>query len=188
MYRIMQFFLICLFAISCKQYNTPKPYGYFRISTPPHEYVRHTDKLPFNFDYSKAATINYREQAHEKNWFDLTYPQFNASIHVSYKAINGNFHTLSEDARRFVYKHSVKADNISEKAFSNPSKNIYALLYDLKGNTASNLQFVITDSTTHFIRAALYFDNKPNKDSIAPITNYIREDMLRFVESFEWKR
>jgi gliding motility-associated lipoprotein GldD len=58
----------------------------------------------------------------------------------------------------------------------------------LKGNTASNLQFTLTDSTRHFLRGALYFDNVPNKDSIAPIANYIRADMVRLMESFEWKK
>jgi len=50
------------------------------------------------------------------------------------------------------------------------------------------LQFVITDSTKHFIRGALYFDNVPNKDSIAPVADYIRQDMMQLIESFSWKQ
>jgi len=179
--------IILILATACGKSYTPKPYGYFRIYTPPHDYNSLQEAMPFKFDYSKSATINLREQAHETYWFDLKYPQFNAAVHVSYKAINGNFRSLTEDARRFVYKHSVKADNISESAFSNDSKKVYGLLYDLKGNTASNLQFVITDSTRHFIRGALYFDNVPNKDSIAPVTAYIRQDIIQLIESFDWK-
>lgn len=179
--------IILILATACGKNYTPKPYGYFRIYTPPHDYNSLQEAMPFKFDYSKSATINLREQAHETYWFDLKYPQFNAAVHVSYKAINGNFRSLTEDARRFVYKHSVKADNISESAFSNDSKKVYGLLYDLKGNTASNLQFVITDSTRHFIRGALYFDNVPNKDSIAPVTAYIRQDIIQLIESFDWK-
>jgi len=47
---------------------------------------------------------------------------------------------------------------------------------------------VLTDSTRNFFRGALYFNNVPNKDSIAPMENYIREDVIRIMESFEWKR
>lgn len=139
------------------------------------------------FDCSEYAQVIPRVAPHEKYWFDLLYPQYNAAIHVSYKSIQGNFRELTEDARRFVYKHSVKADNISEKAFANPEKRVFGVLYDLQGNTASNLQFVITDSTRHFIRGALYFDNVPNKDSIAPVEQYIRQDVIRLMESFNWK-
>lgn len=186
-YKVFAVGIIGLVLAACGNSYTPKPYGYFRIYTPPHAYNNLQEAMPFKFDYSKWATINLREQANETYWFDLKYPQFNAAVHVSYKAINGNFRTLTEDARRFVYKHSVKADNISERAFSDESKRVYGLLYDLKGNTASNLQFVITDSTRHFLRGALYFDNVPNKDSIAPVTAYIREDIIKLIESFDWK-
>lgn len=180
--------LIALFFMACGQNYSPKPYGYFRVYLPAHEYQRFDAGMPFSFDYSDAATIENRTQPHEKYWFDIKYPQFNAAVHVSYKSINGNFRQLTEDARRFVYKHSIKADNISESVFSNAENNVHGILYDLKGNTASNLQFTLTDSTRHFLRGALYFDNVPNKDSIAPMADYIRHDMVRLMESFEWKK
>jgi gliding motility-associated lipoprotein GldD len=87
-----------------------------------------------------------------------------------------------------LYKHSVKADGIGETVFENTEKKIYGILYDLKGNTASSLQFVLTDSTKHFFRAALYIDNVPNKDSIAPVIEYLRKDVVQIMETFEWKR
>ncbi len=173
---------------SCGQSYTPKPYGYFRVYLPAHEYVQMDNDMPFRFEYSKAATINKRSQPHEKYWFDLQYPQFNASVHVSYKSIDGNFRELTEDARRFVYKHSIKADNIGESVFNNENKNVHGILYEHKGNPASYLQFTLTDSTRHFLRGALYFDNVPNKDSIAPVADYIRKDIVRLMESFEWKK
>ena len=94
---------------------------------------------------------------------------------------------MLEDTRKIVYKHSVRADGIAEKVFNHPEKNVHGILYDLKGNTASSLQFVLTDSTHHFFRGALYFNNVPNKDSIAPMAEYIREDVINLMESFEWK-
>ncbi len=187
MHKILIIALI-LFFVACGQNYTPKPYGYFRVYLPAHEYQKFDTEMPFQFDYSGVAKIEKRVQPHERYWFDLTYPQFNAALHVSYKPISSNFRELTEDARRFVYKHSIKADNISELAFNNNEKNVHGILYDLKGNTASNLQFTLTDSTRHFLRGALYFDNVPNKDSIAPVVEYIRKDMVRLMESFEWKK
>lgn len=180
--------LLLFFILGCHQIETPKPYGYFRIELPEHSYVSSNDNKPFKFDYHASAQIIDRTQAHELYWFDLKYPQFNANVHISYKQITGNLRELSEDTRRLVYKHSIKADNISETAYQNHERRVYGILYDLKGNTASNLQFVITDSNRHFLRGALYFDNVPNKDSIAPVAAYIREDMIRLMESFNWKK
>mgnify|MGYP003300928618 FL=1 len=88
-----------------------------------------------------------------------------------------------------VYKpHTVKADAISESLYQSAERDVYGILYELKGNTASNVQFVVSDSVTHFLRGALYFNSNPNKDSIAPVVNYINEDIIRLVETLRWKK
>ena len=61
-------------------------------------------------------------------------------------------------------------------------------MYEITGNAASNLQFHATDSTHHFIKGALYFYAKPNYDSILPAVEYIKKDILRLIESLEWKQ
>jgi len=189
--HISRFFFVVLIVASCwacGETPIPKPYGYFRVNLPPPIY-RNVDTLglPYKFDLPTNVKVIDRKTKDEPYWIDLNYPLLNASVYCSYKRIDGNLIELLEDARKIVYKHSVKADGIGEKVFVNELRNVHGVLYDLKGNTASSLQFILTDSTKHFFRAALYFDNVPNKDSIAPMSNYIREDMIRLMESFEWK-
>lgn len=180
---------ISLILTSCGGNYTPKPYGYFRVDLPKHSYrTIDTLDLPFRFELSSVARVVKHEEKGEKYWIDIQYPHLNGNVFCSYKVINGNLQELSEDSRRYVYKHSVMADGIGEKSFANPAKKVYGILYDLQGNTASSLQFVLTDSTRHFFRGALYFDNVPNKDSIAPMAEYVREDMIKLMESFEWKK
>jgi gliding motility-associated lipoprotein GldD len=82
--------------------------------------------------------------------------------------------------------HAEKADGIAERVFTNDQKNVYALLYEIEGNTASNLQFVATDSTRHFLRGALYFNSEPNFDSIQPVLVFFQKDIARLIESLEW--
>lgn len=173
---------------SCGEAYIPKPYGYFRVDLPKAEYRRiDTLNLPYRFELHRGVNLIDRKTKNDRYWIDLNYPQLNASVYCSYKRIDNNLIELLEDARKIVYKHSVKADGINEKVFDNYTKNVHGILYDLKGNTASSLQFVLTDNTKHFFRGALYFNNVPNKDSIAPMADYIREDMIRLMESFEWK-
>ena len=186
--KILIISFVCLLG-SCTNDYTPKPYGYFRVYLPQHSYrMIDTLNLPYRFDLPVCAKLVYREAKGENYWIDINYPNLNASIYCSFKLVKGNLINLLEDTRKIVYKHSVRADAIGEKAFEHPEKNVHGILYDLKGNTASSVQFVLTDSTRNFFRGALYFNNVPNKDSIAPMSNYIREDIIRMMESFEWKK
>ena len=188
MNKTIIFFVSFLF-LSCGEVSIPKPYGYFRVELPQHSYrTIDTLGLPYRFDLPKNVYIIDRKTSDEEYWIDLYYPKLNAYIYCSYKQINNNLTNLLEDSRKIVYKHSVRADGIGEKVFDNNEHNVHGILYDLKGNTASSVQFLLTDSTKHFFRGALYFNNVPNKDSIAPMSDYIREDVIRIMESFEWKQ
>jgi gliding motility-associated lipoprotein GldD len=187
--NIIPFLCFCLLFGACGETSIPRPYGYFRVDLPTHNYrTIDTLGLPYRFDLPTNAKLISREANGEKFWIDLYYPTLNASIYCSYKPVKGDLIDLLEDTRRIVYKHSIKADGIGEKVFESGAKDVHGILYDLKGNTASSVQFILTDSTRNFFRGALYFNNVPNKDSIAPMSNYIREDIIRIMESFEWKK
>jgi gliding motility-associated lipoprotein GldD len=186
---LIRVFCFGLLLSACGGATIPKPYGYFRVNLPEHKYrTIDTLGLPYRFDMPMNAKLISRVAKNDKYWIDLYYPELNASIYCSYKPVKGDLINLLEDTRKIVYKHSIKADGIGEKVFDSPERNVHAILYDLKGNTASSVQFTLTDSTKNFFRGALYFNNVPNKDSIAPMSNYIREDIIRIIESFEWKK
>ena len=70
---------------------------------------------------------------------------------------------------------------------SDANKRVFGSLYEITGNAASQIQFHITDSTTNFIKGSLSFYAKPNYDSILPAVAYIKEDILRLIETLEWK-
>jgi gliding motility-associated lipoprotein GldD len=194
MFKMRHFGVFLLLAIgiilnSCGKTSMPKPYGYFRVDMPAHSYrMMDTLNLPYRFELPKNAVLVSRDSKDGKFWVDIVYPDLNASIYCSYKPVTGNLSDLLEDTRKIVYKHTIRADGISEKMYDHPEKNVHGILYDLKGNTASSVQFVLTDSTRNFFRGALYFNNVPNKDSIAPMSEYVREDIIHLMESFEWKK
>ena len=165
--------------------HTPKPKGYFRIDLKEKEYSRSDSTLPYSFEYPKNLSLIVPNKQ-DKEWFDIVYPRYNARIYFSYKPVNKNFREISEDSRNFVYKHAFKADAIGEQFFENTENKTYGILYEIKGNTASAVQFVLTDSVNHFLRGALYFNNRPNKDSIAPVVDYITEDIVKIMETTRW--
>lgn len=181
-------FFFAGFLSSCRKNYTPRPYGYYRVTIPEHNYrIFDVAEFPYKFEVSKIAEVKPNNANREKYWIDIAYPILNGKIYGSYKSVNNNLFELSEDAWKFVNTHISRADDMSRIEFENPGKSVYGILYDIEGNVASPIQFVLTDSVKHFFRGALYFDNRPNKDSIAPMLDYVREDMLHLMETFEWK-
>ena len=65
---------------------------------------------------------------------------------------------------------------------------MYGSLFMLDGESASPLQFMLTDSVSRFFRGALYYDCIPNADSLAPVTRYLKQDIVELIQSFKWKK
>lgn len=188
MLRFTIFTIILIIITSCQKEYTPRPRGYFRIDLPEKNYGESPDILPYSFEFpTKSLIVRNRKEEIQQYWINIEYPQYKATIYISYKEIDNNLNEYINDSREFVYKHTIKADAILEDVFINDVKKVYGIKYDIKGNAASNTQFFITDSTHNFIRGALYFSVTPNKDSIAPVLAYINEDIVHLIETFEWK-
>ncbi len=180
--------ILTILLVRCSENYTPKPRGYFRVSFPEKKYQKFESKAPYSFDipvYSKMVPDTIDKDG--KWWYNLVFPSMKATIHISYKDIKGNLEKYLEDSRTLVYKHTIKADAINEQTFINPEKKVYGILYEIKGNAASPYQFFITDSTKHFVRGALYFNVYPNKDSLAPSFKFLKKDIIRLMETVEWK-
>ncbi|MCI5056786.1 MAG: gliding motility lipoprotein GldD, partial [Flavobacteriales bacterium] len=92
-----------------------------------------------------------------------------------------------EDSRSLAYKHTVKAYAIDEKLIINDSNKVFGTIYALKGDVASSYQFHATDSSKHFIRGSLYYEIKPNQDSLQPLTSYIVQDLEHLIQNIIWK-
>jgi gliding motility-associated lipoprotein GldD len=185
------FLMLCTLLFSaCNEDYVPKPRGYYRIDLPGNAYQAFQNQCPFSFEYSKYAMAeSYQGEQKENCWYNIQYPKFKATIHLSYSAISSkkDLETQLNNSRTLAYKHTVKADGIDELPITYSSRNVYGLLYDLSGNSASQSQFYLTDSTKHFVRCALYFNSSPNADSIAPVLNFISKDIDKMIETFTWK-
>jgi gliding motility-associated lipoprotein GldD len=190
-YKIYVYASIIVLAImflQCKNNYTPKPRAYYRISFPEHKYQLLEEGLPYSFEFPKySKVIKDISPNAEPYWININYPDYNGKIHISYKKIDDNLQEVLEDSRKLAYKHSIKADAIGEKLFISPEKNVYGILYDIKGDAASSVQFFLTDSIRNFIRGSLYFNAVPNKDSLAPVVSFVKKDIIHLMETFEWK-
>jgi gliding motility-associated lipoprotein GldD len=179
---------------SCRDVAVPKPKGHFRIDLPQRQYLLFNDQsanrseLPFSFEYPAYGKLLFQvEKKDESGWFNIEFPAYRAKIYFTYKNVNNNLSGLLEQTYKLnVKNHISKADAINEHVIDNQEDKVYGILYDLKGNTASAVQFYVTDSVKHYIRGSLYFSAEPNADSLAPVIEFFREDIIHLIETLKW--
>lgn len=187
--------LITLMVWGCSEKYTPKPRGYFRIDFPEKKYKPLPDKYPYQFDVPVYSVITQdRYTSDHPDWINVEIPANKAEIHISYYPLKNQptparefLNKLMEESHELAYKHTVKADAIEERVFMNPSKKVYGLIYMIEGNAASPMQFFLTDSTSNFLRGALYIREVPNIDSLKPVINFIEPDIIHMIETTSWK-
>ncbi len=185
--------LIVLFSTACREVKVPRPKGYFRINLPQKAYTLFNDsgrlELPLKFEYPAYGIITSdSENPKEPGWFNIDFPAYRAKIYLTYRDVRNDLADLVEQTYTMnVKNHITKADAINEQVISNSERKVYGIFYDLKGNTATSVQFYVTDSIRHYLRGSLYFAAEPNADSLAPVISFFRDDMLHIVETLEWK-
>lgn len=188
MKREIPLLILCaLFFASCNEY-TPKPAGYARID-------RFENKLDtfscFGVSFLYPVSVKIHEVSDEDktgSWFNLYYPEYDATIFCTYLPIDQiSLGKILDESYQLAYSHVAKADGIQQTQYTNPLQLTSGILYDIKGAVASPVQFYITDSISNFLRGSLYFNNEVKPDSVAPVVQYIREDIINMMETLKWK-
>jgi gliding motility-associated lipoprotein GldD len=193
MSQTLKLIIVFLFAgllfYACNNEYYPKPKGNFRIDLPEKSYQKLNLALPYAFEYPVYSNVEMDlENRDHPYWINISFPAFKGKLHLSYKSIDGNLNEYLEDTRTMVMKHIPKASAINNKTFENRDKRIYGVTYHIEGvGAASPYQFYVTDSSSHFLRGALYFNVVPNNDSLDPVITFLIEDINHMVETLEWK-
>ena len=180
------YILFILVLVSCGKDPLPKPSGELRLEYPTAAYQKWSSDCNYSFEYSKFSKLIDAEN--KPCWFYLTYPKMKAKVILTYFPINNDFRAQVTEAEKMVYKHTIRASSIDAKFFEYPEKKVYGMFYELKGQTASNIQFFVTDSTRHFVTGNLNFNTRPMPDSLAPSIDYVKKDLMHLIDTFEWKK
>lgn len=190
-YGIRLFLFVCVgIMVACESHYSPKPRGFYRLEFPDHTYQSYESGCPFSFDFPTYALIEDDRSTDAKTcWMDVVYPAFNARLHLSYFPFANaqEFSTLVEDAHKFAFSHVAQASSIEQTRIQYSDQVVYGVWYDIGGNVASNVQFFLTDSSRHYLRGALYFNEVPRIDSIQPALDFLRVDVERMVKTWRWK-
>lgn len=184
--------LLAILAVACtpKALPEPKPMGYFRIDLPEHQYRRIDTTLPFSFEQSVFAVTTIEPQKDNSLWMNVKYPDLKASLRFTCFTVKNadSLRKLMVSEDRMVKFHYQKADDVQYSVIKDPEARIWGQTYEIYGKqVATPLQFWLTDSLHQFVRAALYFDDTPNNDSLQPVIDYLKEDAMHLINSFAWK-
>lgn len=194
--KILMIMILLNASYGCRHVAVPKPRGHFRIDLPEHNYIRFNElseknfKLPLSFEYPAYGLLTFQgENGSDPGWFDIEFPSYKAKIYLTYKDVKNDLDSLLDQSYDINVKYHIsKADAIKEQVLSNCQNKVYGILYDLKGNTASSVEFYVTDSLKHYLRGSLYFAAEPNADSLAPVIDFFREDIIHLIETLKWEK
>jgi gliding motility-associated lipoprotein GldD len=188
---IILLFVTSIFLVSCDEDDpiySPKPRGYCRIDFPKKEYRLFDTTCPYQFEIPVYARVTHENSKDiQPCWYNIEFPKFKATVHLSYKPVTGNVANYIDTSHYFAMKHQIKATGLDQTPVIRDSAKVYGLLFDIGGNTASSLQFYLTDSTHHFLRGSLYFNVVPNIDSTKIVVDFIRQDVLHLINTARWK-
>lgn len=178
--------LCCMVACSHPKDPFPRPKGWPRIDLPAHTYQKYDNNVcPFTFEYPAIGIIE--KQKNDSCWMDLYFKPFECRWHVTYRYIPGSGKTAMdhyEEYRKLVFKHIQKVSQIKENPIAGPNGS--GTLFELFGTVGVPAQLLYTDST-HLVLASFYFDTAVRNDSLAPVIDFMKEDLRHMAESIVWK-
>ena len=204
--------LVVIFFMGCNSVYTSKKHGYFDIELPAHSYKTYDQPgFPYSFEYPVYAvpvkdTTYFDSKPENDYWINIDFPQFDARIFLSYKAIGGKsvyklkgsdgvyrdsiginqFDKMVNDAFNLTNKNEAVATSIKDSVFKT-ANNVTGVFFKVGGNAATATQFFVSDTVHHFLRGALYFSATPNSDSIKPVQKFLEEDIRHLISTFKWK-
>ena len=173
-----------------EQSSLPRPKGFPLMDIPTHEYRSLEKGHPFTFEVSRMAKVRKDTFAlAEPHWMYIYYPRWDAFIQLTYKSVDGDRKRLDKmirDSYILASKHQMKANRI-EDAILTTKDGRKATIIELEGEVATPFQFFATDSTSHFLRGAVYLNTAVKNDSLAPVIRYIKQDAIHLIQTLKWK-
>ena len=184
--------MLVLLLSSCggNELMIPKPPTYLRSEFPAHTYSPIPAGNPYSFELADAYICKpVLFKGTVTNHQEILLGKLNGVLYINYYPLPNRdslirYINLSNDK---VDEHQVKAEKINDFTISHPKNNVYGTFFELTGNVATNFQFYLTDSTSHFLRGELLMNCAPNYDSLRPSLDYIKQDLYHLFETMEWK-
>lgn len=184
-------FAIVLSSCGNEELTIPKPPTFLRTDLPEHVYSSFKDHRHFSCDFSKSYIVKpVLFGSVVTDHLEVNLGPLNGTLYVNYFTLANRdtlvrYINLSNDK---VDEHQMKADRIIDKQIIDNKRKVYGTFFEFQGNVATNFQFYLTDSVNHFVRGEVLMNCRPNYDSLRPSLDYLKQDLIKLFDSFEWKK
>lgn len=164
--------------------TTPRPYGYPRMSLPPHVYdTLRCDGCPFTFEYPAYGQVMFED--YDSCRFDIRFRKQEVRWHITLEWLSDDFgyHAAAEKYRGMVHTHSQKG-----RVYEEPIDNAEGLgrLYELYGEVPSPATAFYSDSTNWALEMAVYLPTALKNDSLAPMIEHMKGELKHTLQTFRF--
>lgn len=181
---------LLLLTLACQDYTPyPRPFAFPRIELPAQTRYEslQSPACPFTFEYPKGGQKTRDLQ--DSCWVDLRFPSYSLTWHITHRHVPRSGKSRSqhyEEYRRLVYKHTQKATQITETPIQGPTGQ--GILFETYGEVGTPAQVFYYDSLEqNVVMLSFYFRTAEKNDSLAPVIDYMKGQVLHAVETLEWQ-
>jgi len=194
--------------VSCNDKKpVPKPLCYLRTDFPEHTYTTTVIKHPcfaYQFDLGNSYSVENYFLNQERSFFYFNQrliTKFNARQIIDLGTLDGrlelysfllpsrdSLNSLINFSNDLVDEEKIKADSIKFTRYLESERRVFGTFYQIHGNAAINFRFHLTDSSKRFVLGFVMLNCRPNYDSLRPTLDYLKVDLDRMMQSFQWKK
>lgn len=176
--------MVVLLSCSGNEHYVPKPSTYLSLYLPERNYEVYQDDCGYSFN--KSEYFDVKPAGNSACNRDITLTDLNGTIHLSRIDMDTTLAAYVNYTIDKIGEHKVMATAIFDSVIIREDAKVYGTFFELQGNVASPLQFYLTDSTSRFMSGMVYFNSRPNYDSLKPVLNFVKKDILELMNTIEW--
>ena len=174
---VLLYFLVFF---SCNETYLPKQKAYFAPSFENKEFTLFTDNCNNEFLINSLSTVNEVSNCS----YEIIYENYKAKIFINSVESDLKDINIQEFFNEKLFENSNLLTGLWKVYMILMTKYFFKSIHII-GDTPSNIQFYITNNKNKFFTGSLYFNSKPNYDSLLPYIDYIGDD-IKMVDSFTW--
>ena len=141
-------------------------------------------QCPMAFEYPTYGTLYVMPE--DSCVLNIDFPELSCKWHITYEELD----TVSyperqafEKYRSMIYRHSQKG-RVYESELKAPAG--HGTLFEIYGEVPTSAQFYLTDGKDIAVENSFYFATAMRNDSLKPIIDHVKADLMHMVETLEW--
>jgi len=182
--------VMLLLLVSCHRNEMPKPYAHARLTYPSSGYATFSEAgYPCRFEYPASFTQQLKTAGSPgSKWADFRMEQYGITLYTCFMESDmPDFISFQFSLQEQLLKKKLPPyATVTQSILPSGKKNVIIHLFEVSGNSAIPLEFLITDNRHRVFTGKLLFDKVPDRDSLADIMDGLGDDMLHLLRTFEF--